>query len=204
VNDGAPSIAADAPGAALGGPGRIRYAAAMAEATDEALMLRYAGGDAAAFEALYARHRTPLYRYIARQAGDDALANDLYQATWERVIRARQRYRPDAPFGAWLFRIARNQLIDHWRSQKPTVAADDVPLAADAPDPPERHDADASRALLRRTVSELPDDQRDAMLLKLDGGFSLQEIAVITGVGRETVKSRLRYAVRKIRQVMKP
>ena len=176
----------------------------MAEASDEELMVRYAGGDAGAFETLSARHRAPLYRYIVRQAGDDALANDLYQATWERVIRARGRYRPEAPFGAWLFRIARHQLIDHWRSEKPTVDADEVALRTDDEDPGERRDAQATRERLLHAVTQLPEEQRDAMLLKLDGGFSLQEIAAITGVGRETVKSRLRYAVRKIRQVMKP
>ena len=74
----------------------------MRERSDEDLMEAWAAGSMQAFEALYARYRGPLYRYILRQAGDDATANDLYQGSWEKIIRARKSYRPQAPFRAWM------------------------------------------------------------------------------------------------------
>ena len=86
------------------------------EASDEALMLAYAGGDAMAFEQLYARHRTRLYRFLLRQLRDGALADDLFQDIWQRVIAARAGWTPDATFSSWLYRIAHNRLADHWRA----------------------------------------------------------------------------------------
>src|SRR5690606_11884082 len=91
--------------------------AAPATATDpgdEALMLAYAGGDVAAFEQLYARHRLRLYRYLLGQLRDGALADELFQDVWQKVIAARAGWTPDASFATWLYRIAHNRLADHW------------------------------------------------------------------------------------------
>lgn len=91
----------------------------MAESTDEQLMQNYANGDAACFDLLYARHKGALYRYIKRQINDAATANDLYQGVWEKIIKARRKYKATTPFKAWMFRIAHNHLVDHYRRQKP-------------------------------------------------------------------------------------
>src|SRR5678809_742269 len=85
----------------------------MGEATDEELMLAYRGGDAAAFETLYSRHRARLFRFVLRSVKTRALAEELYQETWMRVIEARGRYAPKARFTTWLYTIAHNQLVDH-------------------------------------------------------------------------------------------
>src|SRR5256885_17038221 len=86
-------------------------------ASDEHLMLAYAGGDAAAFEALYARHKGSLLRFVLRSVKGEALAEELFQEIWMRAIEARERYRPEAKFTTWLFTIAHNRIVDHWRAK---------------------------------------------------------------------------------------
>ncbi|WP_372013311.1 RNA polymerase sigma factor [Pseudoxanthomonas sp. 10H] len=172
-------------------------------------MLAWAGGDAAAFEALYARHRGPLYRFILGQLRDRPLAEELYQDVWQRVIAARAGWKPEAAFSTWLYRIAHNRLNDHWRAQRhrpPAPVDADLRTAALAdPDDPERlADADEARGRLQQALDELPEEQREAVLLRLQQELSLEEIGRITGVGRETVKSRLRYALDKLRARLNP
>ena len=180
-----------------------------AAAEDEALMLAWAGGDAAAFEALYRRHRDPLFRFLLGQLRDRPLAEEIYQDVWQRVIAARSGWKPEAAFTTWLYRIAHNRLNDHWRAQRHRPPA---PLDADlrtaalaAPDDPEGlAGRDEERERLQRALDELPDEQREAVLLRLQQELSLEEIGRITGVGRETVKSRLRYALDKLRARLNP
>ncbi len=176
----------------------------MRDASDEKLMRQYAAGDTRAFESLYERYRGPLYRYILRQVPDQATANDLYQGTWERVIRARKRFRPDAPFRAWVYRIARNLLIDHHRRQRPQVELQQETHASGNPQPLETAAGEERRERLMQAIHALPPEQRDALLLRLEGGLGLDEIARLTGAGRETVKSRLRYATARLKQVLEP
>lgn len=175
-----------------------------ADANDDLLMLAWAGGDVAAFEILYARHRGPLYRFLLRQVRQPALADEIFQDVWQRVIAARTGWKPEAAFATWLFRIAHNRLADHWRaaSHRPAAPEDGDERAARVPDPttPERELTDfEQRRRLQRAIEELPDEQREAVLLRLEHDLGLEEIAAITGVGRETVKSRLRYAMDKLR-----
>ena len=177
---------------------------APAEPSDEALMLAWAAGDGEAFAPLYARHRARLYRYLLRQLREPALADELFQDVWQRVIAARGRWTPDAGFVTWLFRIAHNRLADHWRAQqyRPPAPADADERAARIPDPdtPERTLSDfEQRRQLQLALDALPPEQREVLLLRLEQQLTLEEIGAITGVGRETVKSRLRYAMDKLR-----
>ena len=174
------------------------------ETADEALMLAYAAGDTGAFEQLYSRHRSRLYRYLLRQVRDPALADEFFQDIWQRVITAREGWKPEAAFTTWLFRIAHNRLTDHWRALKhrPPAPADGDERAAKVPDPdtPERNLSEfEQRRRLQLALAELPEDQREVLQLRLEQELSLEEIGQITGVGRETVKSRLRYAMDKLR-----
>lgn len=176
-----------------------------ADANDDLLMLAWVGGDVGAFETLYARHRGPLYRFLMRQLRNPALADEFFQDVWQRVIAAREGWKPEAAFSTWLFRIAHNRLNDHWRAAKHRPAAPDDAdeRAARVADPttPERELSDfEQRRRLQRALEELPDEQREVLLLRLEQELSLEEIGAITGVGRETVKSRLRYAMDKLRQ----
>ena len=175
-----------------------------ADANDDLLMLAWVGGDTAAFEILYARHRGPLYRFLLRQVRNQALADEFFQDVWQRVIAARAGWKPDAAFATWLFRIAHNRLNDHWRAAKhrPAAPDDGDDRAARVPDPttPERELSQfEQRRRLQLALEELPEEQREVLLLRLEQELSLEEIGAITGVGRETVKSRLRYAMDKLR-----
>ncbi|KGQ20793.1 RNA polymerase sigma-70 factor, ECF subfamily [Lysobacter dokdonensis DS-58] len=175
-----------------------------AQASDEQLMLDWVSGDGAAFEQLYGRHRTRLYRYFLRHLRDTALADELFQDTWQKVIAARAGWSPDAPFGTWLYRIAHNRLGDHWRAAKyrPPAPDDGDERAARIPDPdtPERQLSEfEQRRRLQLALDALPPEQREVVLLRLEQELTLEEIGTITGVGRETVKSRLRYAMDKLR-----
>jgi RNA polymerase sigma-70 factor (ECF subfamily) len=177
---------------------------------DGELMLRYARGDLRAFEVLYQRHRSGLYRYLSRHTRNLEAANDLFQDVWSKVIASRDRYEPRAKFQTFLFRIAHNCFVDHCR--RSTVRAEisgdaqeDWPSSLLAPDD-ERPDARAEQAQViaryKSALAELPAEQRDVFLLYEESGLSLEEIAVITAVGTETAKSRLRYAVSKLRSAL--
>ena len=179
---------------------RIRYAARMREYTDEQLMHRYAKGDAQAFDHLYERHRGPLYRYFLRQVSDTATANDLYQGAWEKIIKARRRYRSNAPFTVWMYRIAHNHLVDHYRRLRPAEELQEGLMADTKTGPAQAMLDNEQRQRLRAGIIALPAEQRNALLLKLETGLKMEDIARVTGVSRETVKSRLRYAVKKLRQ----
>ena len=172
-------------------------------------MLAYAAGDIAAFDALYARHKGGVYRYLLRQCRQSGVADELFQDVWLNLIRARSSYAPTAKFTTWLYRLAHNRLIDHYRASGhlTLVSADDeahedaiaaLP-GARSDDPRVRAENRELGERLRAAVAALPPAQREAFLLQQEGGLSLAEIADLTGVGIETVKSRLRYALAKLR-----
>jgi len=184
--------------------------ASASDARDEDLMLAYAAGDAAAFDLLYARHKGGTYRYVLRLCGHAGAADELFQDTWLNVIRARASYTPSAKFASWLYRIAHNRLIDHWRANSHlelvSAAPDDEcvdPLdsiaGARGDEPEVRVEASEIAARLRAALSALPAAQREAFVLHQEGGLELAEVAALTGAGVETVKSRIRYALAKLR-----
>lgn len=174
--------------------------------SDEVLMLQYREGDIQAFETLYTRHKGPLYRYLLHQLRDRAITDDLFQEIWLNLIRSRERYEHKARFTTWLYCMARNRLIDHYRSQKRGISFssqeehDVALLQADDCEQPERKD-EVTRDIdhLFKLLDQLPEAQREAFLLKEESGMTLEEIAKITNSNPETVKSRLRYAVGKLR-----
>jgi len=179
------------------------------DAGDTALMLAWVAGDGAAFERLYGRHRGRLYRFLLRQLRDPGLADELFQDVWQKVIAARAGWTPDAEFATWLYRIAHNRLNDHWRARRhrPPPPADAELRTARIvdPDTPERSLSEfEQRRRLQCALDELPADQREVLLLRLEQELTLEQIGAITGVGRETVKSRLRYAMDKLRARLAP
>jgi RNA polymerase sigma-70 factor (ECF subfamily) len=184
--------------------------------TDEALMRAYGHGEHEAFEVLYARHRAATYRYFLRHAGGNAAtADELHQDLWLKVIGARERYEARATFSTWLFTLARHRMVDHWRARhgvslqsledEAVVAQVEESASAtrDGSDDPlvATIDAQARRRLVA-ALTEVPALQRDAFLLHLEGGLSLAEIATLTAASGETIKSRLRYAYRRLRATL--
>jgi RNA polymerase sigma-70 factor (ECF subfamily) len=192
------------PGGLVLSPARaVAYAPTMDSGPeDSALMLRYKDGDVAAFETLYRRHNDALYRYLLRLSRHPASAEDIFQEVWGKIIKARSRYRPTAKFTTFLYRVAHNCFIDYIRrNQRHQNTADVDPDTQRNPgDEPE---IETERSLARRRLEvalrDLPDEQRDVFLLHEEAGLSLDQIAHVTGVNRETTKSRLRYAVKKLR-----
>lgn len=179
------------------------------DSSDEALMLAYASGDGAAFDRLYARHKAGVYRYLLRHCRRSAVAEELFQDVWSSLIRARGTYAPTAKFTTWLYRLAHNRWIDQLRADGhlKLVSADEEGhqdvvaqiAAANSDEPHARAEAGELGERLRAAVASLPPLQRDAFLLQHEGELSLAEIAEITGAAAETVKSRLRYAIAKLR-----
>jgi RNA polymerase sigma-70 factor (ECF subfamily) len=178
---------------------------------DSALMLRYRDGDMRAFEVLYARHKGPLYRYLQRLCRDPEVANDLFQEVWGKVIASRERYEVRAQFNTFLFRIAHNCAIDYFRrsGRVPASQLSDVDeleeiLPGREADRPEAQLSEMQvNAAFKQALDALPSEQRDVFVLYEEGGLSLEEIGKVTGVAMETAKSRLRYAVSKLRAALK-
>jgi RNA polymerase sigma factor (sigma-70 family) len=197
-------------------PAPRRPVAVSGDEPDEDLMLAYAAGGAAAFDALYSRHKGPVYRYVLRHCGNAGVADELFQDVWMNVVRVRASYAPTAKFTTWLYTLARHRLIDHWRAngQVGFVSIDDEDedamsrvesIAGSRVDEPEtRVASNEIGRRLAKALAELPAVQREAFLLQQEAGLSLAEIAVLTGAGEETVKSRLRYATAKLRAALEP
>lgn len=170
---------------------------------DAQLMLAYAKGDAEAFETLYRKHKDPLYRFFLRQCGNQTIAEELYQEVWLRVIKARESYEQKAKFTTWLYRIAHNILVDQRR--KPQTETDDETDAENIPDnaandPEVILSSQEKIKRFRVKLTKLPKEQLEVFLLKEEAGLSIEEIALTVGESKEAIKSRLRYAVKKLRQ----
>lgn len=179
--------------------------------SDEELMERYRDGDAGAFDVIYGRHKGGLFRYMLRQCGNRGVAEELFQEVWMNLIRAREAYTVQAKFSTYLYRLAHNRLIDYYRAQAGGVPAsfdDDYGPALESiagrrgDDPAVAADARQQVQRLLQLIDALPESQREAFLLQQESDMSVEEIATATGVNRETAKSRLRYAIFKLRQGM--
>jgi RNA polymerase sigma-70 factor (ECF subfamily) len=174
------------------------------------LMLRYATGDADAFRELYSRHRAPLWRFVLRNLRDTTATADVFQEIWTRVIAHREKYVRTARFTTWLYHIAHNCCVDHWRRtgraarrEHPAGEQALAQLGDDtAPTPVEDAQRAECAAALLAALQQLPAEQRAAFLMYVEGGLGLAEIAAATDVGLETAKSRLRYAVARLRSVL--
>jgi RNA polymerase sigma-70 factor (ECF subfamily) len=181
----------------------LAYAPAMGHIPDDsALMLRYQDGDTGAFETLYRRHNDALYRYLLRQCRHRDTAEDIFQDVWGKIIKARESYRPTAKFTTYLYRVARNCFIDHVRRNKrhANSMAFDPEVHSDPGEHPETMtERSLAKERLLLALQDLPEEQRDAFLLHEEAGLSVDQIASVTGSNRETAKSRLRYAVNKLR-----
>ena len=179
------------------------------EAGDEQLMLAYREGDAGAFEQLYQRHKGKLFRFVLRSIRDRALAEELYQEIWMRAIEARGRYEVQAKFTTWLYTIAHNRLVDHWRRRGlQVVSLDEEEASAAEPagaadyEPHRVLEAKQSLARFARVLEALPPAQREAFLLHHEADLSVAEIARATGANEEAAKSRLRYALSKLKEAV--
>lgn len=174
--------------------------------TDEALMMSYQEGNAAAFDVLYTRNKGGLYRYVLRQLNNQPdIANEIFQDIWLKLVNARLRYKPTAKFTTYLYHLAHNRLVDYWRSEKNQQHIEyEDSLESESAGPHSELQHQQVQQEIKQAIALLPEEQRSAILLKEEGLLSLAEIAEITGVNRETVKSRLRYAVKRLQGILHP
>lgn len=184
------------------------------DTSDEALMLRYQAGDAGAFDELYARHRGGLFSFIGRQCRTREHAEELFQDVWMNLIQARERYRVEAQFRTYLFTLAQNKLMDYFRRHGRVEltlyerdgddeSAVDRLVASRVDEPLVRAQSKQQSAAILKAIEGLPAPQREAFLLHEEGGLNVEEIAAATGCSFEAAKSRLRYAIAKLREDLK-
>ncbi len=195
-------------------PGRAASTAPTAdsltlETSDEVLMQAYLAGSNSAFDRLYARYRQPLYRILLRLLDRRAVADEVFQDVWLRVVAHRSSWQPATPFRPWLLRIARNRAIDTLRQARPEQSGDAAEAwleaaAAPGPSPEGSLSQLQSARRLEQALAALPGEQREAFLLRAELGLGHDEIADLTGVGAETAKSRLRYAYARLRAMLSP
>lgn len=189
------------------------------EVTDEVLMMRFQGGDREAFAALVRRHKTSIYNFILRQTrGPGPVAEDLVQDVFVKIVQSASDFKHEARFSTWAYAIARNVCIDHLRKMSlrrhPSLdqsSGED----GDGPTLGERTADTAPRAAvdrvaigtelaqrITRAVETLPPDQREVFLLRELGNVPFKDIAQITGVPENTVKSRMRYALERLQEAL--
>ena len=179
-----------------------------AASSDEALLARYRAGDPAAFEVLYQRHRQGLYRFLLGLCNKSELAEEVYQDTWLSLIRSTSQPQGRATFRTWLYQIARNRLIDHWRKhgqRNPLHDSYDEQMHGevdDAPGPEQQLSLSRDQQRIDAALEDLPAEQREVFLLRAHGDLDLPEIASLTQTPLETVKSRFRYALKKLRRLL--
>jgi RNA polymerase sigma-70 factor (ECF subfamily) len=192
--------------------------AAPGDATDETLMVRYQRGDRTAFAQLVRRHHRALYNFVLRQLRKQEIAEEVTQEVFLRVVEKSNEFKHEARVSTWVYTIARNMCIDELRKaqhrrhpslDQPLGPGDDVPALGEAvADRKATGDAErsASSAQMLTIVGQLldgmPDEQREVFLLREIGNLPFKEIAVVTGVAENTVKSRMRYALDRLRTAL--
>jgi RNA polymerase sigma-70 factor (ECF subfamily) len=182
------------------------------------LMVRYQRGDRDAFATLVRRYETPIFNFVIRQLRHPTLAEDVTQDVFLRVVQKANEFKHEARFSTWLYTIARNLCIDQLRKlshrrhpsldHAPRGAPDAPPLGETIANP--HPSANAERTVVGGEVATcivgavdaLPDEQREVFLLREIGNLPFKEIAVVTGVGENTVKSRMRYALDRLQEAL--
>lgn len=178
-------------------------------------MLAFREGESQAFEPLVTRHRRGLFNFLLRSVQNRSRAEELLQEVFLRVVRSRARYQQTAKFTTWVYTIARNLCVDESRRQKfrRTVSLDASRGRGDreggvsmldktAADQVGTDDAAEGPRIQKRVadaVARLPDDQREVFLMRQIGGLSFKQIGRAVGAPENTVKSRMRYALEKLR-----
>jgi len=183
---------------------------------DETLMLRYQQGDRAAFTVLVRRHQGALFNFAFRQVRVPQLAEDVVQETFVRVVQNAADFKHEARFTTWVYTITRNLCIDQLRKralrkhpsldQASGEEGDGPTLGEQTADPRASVEREATGTELKeriaRAVDTLPDEQREVFLMREVANLPFKEIAEITNVPENTVKSRMRYALERLQEAL--
>jgi len=173
---------------------------------DEALIAAYSDGKQSAFDIIYQRHSAPLYRFILRQCNQNiSLSEEIFQDTWMNIIKNSKQFQAKSSFSTYLYQVTRHKIIDHAR-KKISHREDEHSNDSDALEsakmeqPDEKTQLAICIELLQQCIQKLPDEQKEAFILKQETEHTLDELARITQTTLETFKSRLRYAMKKLRE----
>lgn len=194
-------------------PGQADPKAMLADTPDEDLMVQYQQGEVRAFEILLTRHKKPVFNFILRYVGDRETAEDLLQETFMRVIKGADAYKRQAKFTTWLYTIARNLCVDQTRRRKHRRHASlDAPMSASEESgtlldviPGSEMASDRKSVnkelheTMQRAIGSLSEEQREVFLMREFLDMPFKQIADVVGVPENTVKSRMRYALEKLR-----
>lgn len=171
--------------------------------SDDQLLARIRGGDAEAFGALYRRYRTPLYAFCTRMLGDGDRAADAVHETFLKLHRSAETIREAGVVRSWLYRVARNEVLQMIRRDRRDVR-EDPDSVWDGEDPQSILERAERTALLASALRRLRDEYREVLLLREDEGLSYAEIALVTGDSTAAVKSRLFKARKGLAEVLAP
>ncbi len=180
--------------------------------TDYELINSFINGDERSIEVLILRHKSKVYSYINLYIRSRDLADDIFQDTFMKVVQSvRQgRYQDDGRFLSWVMRIAHNLIIDHFRHEKQSGLILNEDYESDIFNSYKFSDENIENTIMRRQImhdirrliSELPDDQREVVIMRHYTGMSFKEIADMTGVSINTALGRMRYALINMRKMM--
>jgi RNA polymerase sigma factor (sigma-70 family) len=171
----------------------------MQSETDEELMLQVRDGAGETLGVLFDRYHAPLYNFYTKLTGDRTLSEDLVQEVFLRILRHRNTFRTGTPFRAWIYQIARNARIDHFRKSRPEVPFEPEMAPAAAPGDPAQQQQESE--LLHRALMELPEEKRELLVLCRFQELPYQEVARLVGCGVSTVKVRIHRALQELREV---
>jgi RNA polymerase sigma factor (sigma-70 family) len=166
--------------------------------TDEQLMMRFCEGEPQAFDVLFARHGPPVHRFLARASGNPEAADDLTQAAFLSLVKARERFRAGARFKPWLYAIALNAARDWRRRHREVLTREGTLPTTLAAEPASQSDAGLEKAV-RAALNELPANQREAILLHRYEGLSFAEVAEALGASETAVKVRAHRGYERLR-----
>ncbi len=175
----------------------------MSEWTPQDIAERAARRDVEAFARLYDEHLDTVYRYVLYKVGDASLAEELTEDVWAKAWEGIERFQwRNLPFQHWLLRIARNAVVDHWRSRRRATTSIDglVDVSSDEAPPDERVAHDVEMQSLQRALMRLPDDQRDVLILRFIEGYSHAETAAVL---KKSVVAVRQIQVRALRALQK-
>jgi len=172
--------------------------------SDERLMRAVRDGAVAKLGLLFERHHVRLFEFLCRMTGDRATADDLVQETFVRMLKYRQTFRDEGRFETWMYHIARNARLDHFRKRRLERPLDDASpeTAAKDPDAERRAMSREQAVLLKRALLKLPDEKRELIVLARYRGLKYDEIAGILEIDVGTVRVRLHRALKELRALM--
>ena len=178
--------------------------------TDASNIQAYRAGNNLAFDQLYRRYERPLFSFILRTVRDRSMADDLFQQTWLKAIKGLPKYNEQGKFSSWLFGIAHNCCIDQIRKKQNKIEANTIKsdvdpfiqIKGDLPDPEAVMIRNEETQLIKHTLDRIPEEQRQVLLLRLNGEMPFKEIAELMQCSINTVLGRMHYAIKNVRKII--